>query len=124
MFSSILIISTKKYLKTGLIVKVKNSRSGEIETYVLIRTSDDISKNVDEIDPNVGNAKLVSLSGSAVVPVAIGTFDGAQYGIQINASVGVYEDGGDECGVFEINHMSHKTLVKIICNYHTTTDQT
>ena len=114
----------KKYLKTGLIVKIKNSRSSEIESYVLIRKSDDIEKNVDEYtDPAVGNAILVSLTSNRVVPVVVGTFTSEQYGIRIYAAVGTYTDGGEETGIFTIDHMSHSTLVKIACNYHTTYDQ-
>ena len=114
----------KKYLKTGLIVKIKNIRSSEIESYVLIRKSDDIEKDVNEYtDPTVGNAILVSLSSNRVVPVAVGAYSGYQYAIRIYVATGTYTVGGEETGIFTIDHMSHSTLVKIACNYHTTYDQ-
>ena len=114
----------KKYLKTGLIVKIKNSRSSEIESYVLIRKSDDIEKDVTEYtDPTVGNAILVSLSSNRVVPVAVGAYSGSQYAVRIYTAPNTYTDEGEETGIFTIDHMSHSTLVKIACNYHTTYDQ-
>ena len=117
----------KKYMKTGLIVKLNNTRSEETESYVLIKKSDDLSKDIhtEFSDPNTGNAILVSLTSNRVVPVAIGAATGAQYGIRITASVGVYGSttSDENHGVFEIDHMSHSTLVKIACNYHTTYDQ-
>ena len=114
----------KKYLKTGLILKIKNSRSGEIESYVLIRTSDNIADDINTYDdPTKGNAKLVSLTSNRVFPAILGAYGGPTYAICVYADRGTYVDGGEECGIFTIDHMSHSTLVKIACNYHTTYDQ-
>jgi hypothetical protein len=90
----------------------------------LIRKSDDISKDVNEnTDSTIDNAILVSLTGNTIVSVAVGAFSGSQYAVRIHVSPNTYTVEGDECGVFTIDHMSHSTLVKIACNYHTTADQ-
>lgn len=121
-------IPQKKYVKTGLIVKIYNNRSSEIESYVVIRKSDKKDIDLDSItDSTESNAILVSLTSDRVVPAYIGMMDSHNMSpaIAFVVSLNTYDlpSESTDTGVFEINHMSHSTLVKIVMNYHTTYDQ-
>ena len=118
----------KKYAKTGCVLKIYNNRSGEIEEYVLIRKSDEINVNLDEItDSTASNATLISLTSDRVVPAYIGFMESQalQCALAFVVTLNTYDPCSDSngTGLFAIDHMSHSTLVKIVKNYHTTYDQ-
>ena len=121
-------IPQNKYVKTGLVVKIYNNRSQEIESYVVIRKSDKKDINLDEITESTeSNASLVSLTGDRVVSAYIGWMDSMSYdyAVAFTVALNTYDRPSEstDTGVFKIDHMSHSTLVKIVCNYHTTGDQ-
>ena len=114
----------RNQLNTGLIIKIRNERSTETETYVLIRKADDITKDVSTFtDSNIGNASLLLVSNSTYVnlPVAIGpvTSDSMSgYGIRMCIATNSYTIPDDNHGAFLNENMSHELLTKIVCNYH------
>ena len=120
----------KKSFRTRLIIKMYNNRSSELESYVLIRKSDDLNQNFNNMQEDMKpNGSLVSLTSGRVIAVYLGQRDehGANnynaiiFAVALNTYDEATESNG--AGVFEVEHMSHSTLVKIACNYHTTGDQ-
>ena len=120
----------KKSFRTGLIIKMYNNRSSELESYVLIRKSDDLNQDLGNMKEDMKpNGSLVSLTSGHVIAVYLGQRDihnANNYNAIIFAvALNTYDEATDSNGggVFEVDHMSHSTLVKIACNYHTTGDQ-
>jgi hypothetical protein len=120
----------KKSFRTGLIIKMYNNRSSELESYVLIRKSDDLNQDLIEMKEDMNtNGSLVSLTSGRVIAVYLGqrelgnanTSNAIIFAVALNTYDEATESNGG--GVFEVDHMSHGTLVKIACNYHTTGDQ-
>ena len=108
-------------MKTGLIIKLRNTKTDNTITWVLIRKVYDITT----ADINTftsfgkGNAVLLSLDDDSYMDVAIGFYNSAPvYTIRIEND---HWDIPDEnYGAFDIDHMSHDTLVKIMRHYYST----
>ena len=112
------------HLNTGLVIKLRNERTGETETYVLIRKVDDITKDVATFtDYNVGNASILYMSSNDYInlPVAIGPVtsdDMSGYCVRMCLATNLYSIPDDNYGAFLNENMSHAMLTKIVCNYH------